>query len=78
MRCAWETCHFVAAGSTHPVVTASEQNASSVKVTSTGCSSRNNTHGEGSLDRQTKSAAGSRPYGDRGHLGTSGMFAKER
>jgi hypothetical protein len=36
------------------------------------------THGEGSLDRQTKSAAGSRPCGDRGHLGTSGMFAKER
>ena len=36
------------------------------------------THGEGSLDRQTKPAAGSRPCGDRGHLGTSGMFAKER
>src|SRR5258705_10772756 len=36
------------------------------------------THGEGSLDRQAKSAAGSRPCGDRGHLGTSGMFAKER
>ena len=36
------------------------------------------THGEGFLDRQTKPAAGSRPCGDRGHLGTSGMFAKER
>jgi hypothetical protein len=36
------------------------------------------THGEGSLDRQTKPAAGGRPCGDRGHLGTSGMFAKQR
>jgi hypothetical protein len=49
-----------------------------IQPTSTGCSWRNNTHGEGSLGRQTKSAVGSRPYGDRGHLGTSGMFAKER
>ena len=29
-----------------------------------------------SIDR--KSGAGSRPYGDRGHLGTSRMFAEER
>ena len=35
------------------------------------------THGKDSLDRQTTSATGSRPYGDRGHLGT-GILANER
>jgi hypothetical protein len=37
----------------------------------TGRSSRNNTHGEDSLDRQTKSAAGSRPFGTSVFLGCS-------